>query len=408
MRAGGLTAEYFATPSFDSAPATTRTDEIIDQRWSFNRPARGVDTDWFAVRWTGWLDVPRGDTVHVAVEGDDGFQLWVDDALAVDADRKVSYGRHIAPVLLTGGRHALRLQYRQTTGNGRLRLLWNKGYADRVRADERQIAEAVEAARGADAAVIAVSVDEGEFRDRSSLHLPGRQEELIARVAATGTPVTVIIYSGGAVITTPWMDQVGAILQAFYPGEGGAEAIARVVLGDVSPGGRLPFTVPRFEGQLPLVYDHLPTGRGDDYVDLTGQPLFPFGYGLTYAPFRYDSLSITGSARRAQDTVRVRFQVRNAAMTPGRIPGDEVVQLYVRHRTAPTAQPVLALRGFTRITMYPGEGRVLQFTLPARALYVRDERGRRVPPTGPVEFFIGASSRDIRLRGLFNPHGASR
>ncbi|MBI2408864.1 MAG: glycoside hydrolase family 3 C-terminal domain-containing protein [Gemmatimonadetes bacterium] len=407
-RAGGLKAEYFSTPSFDGAPVVTRTDATIDQRWTFNRPARGVDTDWFAVRWTGWLEVPRGDTVRVAVEGDDGFQLWIDDTLAVDADRKVSYSRHIAPALLTAGRHALRLQYRQTTGNGRVRLLWDKGYTDRMRADERAIAEAVQDARGADAAVIAVGVDEGEFRDRSSLHLPGRQEELIARVAATGTPVTVIIYSGGAVITTPWMDKVGAILQAFYPGEGGAEAIARVLLGDVSPGGRLPFTVPRFEGQLPLVYDHLPTGRGDDYVDLTGQPLFPFGYGLTFAPFRYDSLTITGNARSAQDTVCVQFWVGNTAMTPGRSSGDEVVQLYMRHRTAPTAQPVLALRGFARVTLSPGGWQRVRFTLPARALYVRDEKGRLVPPTGPIEFFVGASSRDIRLRGLLDPHRASR
>ncbi|MBW7932472.1 MAG: glycoside hydrolase family 3 C-terminal domain-containing protein, partial [Gemmatimonadaceae bacterium] len=405
-RAPGLLGEYFATASIDGAPAVSRSDREIDQRWTFNRPARGLGTDWFAVRWTGWLDVPPGDTVRVAVEGDDGFQLWLDDTLVVDADRKVSYGRHIAPRALTGGQYALRLQYRQTTGNGRLRLLWDRGYAAAVRADERQIADAVEAARAADAAIIAVGVDEGEFRDRSSLRLPGRQEELIARVAATGAPTTVVVYAGGAVITTPWMHQVGAVLQAFYPGEGGAEAISRVLLGDESPGGRLPYTVPRFEGQLPLVYDHLPTGRGDDYNDLTGQPLFPFGYGLTYAPFKYDSLTVTGRARSEKDTVRISFSVRNAA--PGRIPGAEVVQLYVRHQTAPTAQPVLALRGFARVSLWPGEGRLVRMSVPATSLFVRDANGKLVPPSGPIEFFVGASSRDIRLRQVFTPTGGAR
>jgi beta-glucosidase len=216
------------------------------------------------------------------------------------------------------------------------------------------------------------------------------------------------------------MHHVGAVLQAFYPGEGGAEALSRVLFGDVGPGGRLPFTVPRFEGQLPLVYDHLPTGRGDDYVDLTGQPLFPFGYGLTYAPFRYDSLLtfapssydslwVSGRALSARDTVHVSFWVRNAAMTPGsRHSDDEVVQLYVRHQTEPSAQPILALRGFARISLTPGMGQKVRMDIPARALFVRDRRGRLVPPTAPIEFFVGASSRDIRLHWSLSPDGRRR
>jgi beta-glucosidase len=394
----GLLGEYFATPTFSGRPAASRSDAMVDARWTFNRPARGLGTRWFAVRWSGWVTVPPGESLHLAVEGDDGIQLWIDDTLVVDADRKVSYGRYTAQPTLAGGRHAVRLHYRQTTGNGRLRLLWDRGYAEAVRGDGQRIAEAVSAARGADAAIVTVTVEEGEFRDRASLRLPGRQEELIARVAATGTPTIVVIYAGGAVITTPWMDQVGAVVQAFYPGQGGAEALARVLYGETAPGGRLPYTVPRDEGQLPLVYDHQPTGRGDDYLDLTGQPLFPFGYGLTYAPFSYDSLEVSGGTSSSRDTLRVRVWVRNRAMPTGRIAGDEVVQLYVRHQIAPTAQPVLALRGFARVTLHPGEGRRLQFNVPARALFVRDERGRLVPPTGPLEVLVGASSRDIRVR----------
>jgi beta-glucosidase len=212
-------------------------------------------------------------------------------------------------------------------------------------------------------------------------------------------PVVVIVVAGSAVIATPWLERTAAVMQAMYPGDSSAPAISRVLFGDDAPGGRLPFTVPRSEGQLPLVYDHLPTGRGDDYVDLTGQPLFPFGYGLTYAPFAYSDLVITGRARSAHDTVHVTAYVRNMAMTREHMPGDEVAQLYVRHRTAPTVQPVLALRGFTRVSLYPGESRRVQFDVPAQALFVRDDRGKLVPPTGPIEFFVGASSRDIRLRG---------
>lgn len=398
----GLLGEYFAAPSFDGAPATIRIDRSMDLQWTFNRPTRDVGTDWFAVRWTGWMEVPQGETVRVAVECDDGVQLWIDDTLVVDADRKVSYARHVAPLALGPGRHALRLQYRQTTGNGRLRLLWDRDYASmHVRRDDQRIAEAVEAARGASATIVTAAVEEGEFLDRSSLRLPGRQEELITRAAATGTPTIVIIYAGGAVITLPWMEQVAAVLQVFYPGEGGAEAIGRVLLGDVSPAGRLPYTVPRAEGQLPLVYDHLPTGRGNDYVDLTGQPLFPFGYGLSYAEFAYRNLTMTPAAIGRRDTVQVRFRVRNT----GTRVADEVVQLYVRHVTAPTAQPVLALRAFARVTLQPQEEQEVQLRLPASALAVRDANGRRAVRTGEVVVYVGASSRDIRLRGVLRTPG---
>jgi beta-glucosidase len=158
--------------------------------------------------------------------------------------------------------------------------------------------------------------------------------------------------------------------------------------------------VPRFEGQLPLVYDHLPTGRGDWYVDLPGEPLFPFGYGLTYfAPFKYSGLKIAGSARHLGDSVTITFNVDNRSPKPDTIPGDEVAQLYVRHVLAPTAQPVLALRGFAHMSLSPGERRRVRLVVPASSLFVRDERGQLVPPTGPIEFFVGASSRDIRLRG---------
>lgn len=402
--APGLLGEYFAAPSFDGAPATIRIDNSMDWQWTFNRPTREVGTDWFAVRWTGWMEVPPGETVRVAVESDDGVQLWIDDTLVVDADRKVSYARHVAPMALASGRHALRLQYRQTTGNGRLRLLWDRDHAMHVRRGEQRIAEAVEAARGASAAIVTVGVEEGEFLDRSSLRLPGRQEELITRVAATGTPTIVIIYAGGAVIPLPWLEQVAAVLQAFYPGEGGAEALGRVLLGDVSPGGRLPYTVPRAEGQLPLVYDHLPTGRGNDYVDLTGQPLFPFGYGLSYAEFTYRDLTMTPAAIGPRDTVQVRFRVRNT----GTRVADEVVQLYVRHVTAPTAQPVLALRAFARVTLQPQEEREVRLRVPASALAVRDVNGRRAVRGGEVVVYVGASSRDIRLRGTLHTLGAPR
>ena len=391
-RASGLRGEYFANASFEGAAAVVRTDATVDMQWTFNRPAPGVGTDWFSVRWTGVITVPAGEPLHLALEGDDGYRLWIDDVLAIDAERKVSFGRRFAPASLEPGTHALRIEYRQTTGNGRLRLLWDRRVGP---TDDQLIADAVAAARDADAVVVVVGVDEGEFRDRSSLRLPGRQEELLARLADTGLPVVAVIAAGGAVIATPWIDRVSAALQVFYPGEAGAEALSRVVHGAANPAGRLPYTVPRSDGQLPLVYDHLPTGRGDDYIDLTGQPLFPFGYGLSYTSFGYSNLRLSTSVLRAADTVHVRFTVTNT----GRVASDEVPQLYVRHVTAPTAQPVLALRGFARVALKPGESCELDLPLAAADLAVRDANGRRRVVPGDVIIYLGASSRDIRLRG---------
>ena len=282
-----------------------------------------------------------------------------------------------------------------------MRLLWTADAAD---SSEARIVRAVEIARDADAAVITVGVIEGEFQDRASLNLPGRQRELIERVAATGTPVAVIVMSGGAVIATPWLERVGAVLHAFYPGEGGADALVRVLFGDANPAARLPYTVPRSEGQLPLVYDHLPTGRGDDYVDLTGQPLFPFGYGLSYTTFSYRDLALSQTWAGDGDTVHVRFVVRN----DGQRAGDEVVQLYVRHVTAATAQPVLALRAFARVTLQPGEARTVDLMLPVRALATRDAHGAKAVRNGDIILYVGASSRDIRLRGTLRTTGAPR
>jgi beta-glucosidase len=388
----GLRAVYFANPALDGDPAHVRTEHRVDHTWTFLPPAPGLGTAWYSARWTGTVRGPAEANVALEVEGDDGYRLWLDDTLAVDAWDKISYGARTSRVRVrVGATHRLRLEYRQTAGPGRIRLLWRRPIEAHV---ERRIADAVDVARGAEVAVIVATIDEGEFRDRSSLRLPWGQDALIARVAATGTPVVVVLVAGGAVITTPWMHETAAVLWAPYPGDDGAAAIARTLLGE-SPAGRLPFTVPRSEGQLPLTYDHLPTGRGDDYADLTGQPLFPFGYGLGYSTFEYSALKLPSQARSARDTVAVQFVLRNT----GRVAADEVPQLYVRHDGASTAQPVLALRGFARVTLAPGESRELTLRLPVADLAVRDLDGRRRVVPEQVTVFVGASSRDLRLRG---------
>jgi beta-glucosidase len=243
--------------------------------------------------------------------------------------------------------------------------------------------------------VIVAGIEEGEFRDRSSLKLPGHQEELIDAVAAAGKPVTVAIVGGSAVTMRGWIDRVGAVLDVWYPGEAGGEAVADVLFGDRNPGGRLPITFPMSEGQLPLTYNHKPTGRGDDYLDGTGQPEFPFGFGLSYSTFEYDALSIEPAEMAPTGSAVVRCTVRNT----GAMAGDEVVELYLRQEVSSVVTPLIALKGFRRIHLAPGESKNLSFTLSREELSLFDAKLRSVVEPGTFRVMIGRSSKDIRLRG---------
>lgn len=308
---------------------------------------------------------------------------------------KQGHRTRLADVSLMPGRsYPLKLEYFESTGNARVKLVWDSG----VDQDwQPRIDRAVALARESDVAVIVAGIEEGEFRDRASLRLPGHQEALIQAVARLGKPVVAVLIGGSAITMSAWIDEVDAVLLAWYPGEQGGVAVADVLSGDYNPAGRLPITFPVAEGQLPLRYNHKPTGRGDDYVDLTGHPLFPFGFGLSYTRFEYSDLRITPDSVSAAGTVIVRCRIRNS----GTREGDEVVQLYLRDLLASVARPVMELRGFRRVHLNPGESAEVVFPLPAESLRMLDKDLQPVIEPGEYRVMIGASSRDIRLRGIF-------
>jgi beta-glucosidase len=391
----GLRGEYFANNRLSGTPHLVRTDARVDFGWTLNSPARGIPFDWYSVRWTGTLTAPPSGVRRLGIEGNDGYRLWVDGQLVIDNWAKRSYGTRLADVAFApGSAHDIRLEYFESTGNARVKLVWDAG----VRSENElraAIDSAVRIAATSEVAVIVAGIEEGEFRDRAFLSLPGRQEELIRAVAATGTPVVVLLVAGSAVTMSGWLDAVGAVVQVWYPGEEGGHAVADVLFGAESPAGRLPFTVPMSEGQLPLTYDHKPTGRGDDYLDLTGQPLFPFGHGLGYTTFEYSDLRITPDTLAGDGTATVRATITNT----GSRAGDEVVQLYVRDVLASVARPVMQLAGFTRIHLAPGERQEVAFRVAPEHLRFLDERLRWVVEPGVFRVMVGASSKDIRLRG---------
>ncbi len=389
----GLLGEYFSGSDFAGEPAARRIDPQVDFRWTFLPPAAGLGTDWYSVRWHGSLIGPETGPCRIGVEGDDGFRLYLDGRLIVDRWRKVSHRVTAVEVRLEQGKaHDLRLEFHEPVRNGEVRLVWDYGRRD---ISDGKIEEAVQLARSSDLAIVAAGIEEGEGRDRADIRLPGRQSEMIRRIAAAGTPVVVIIYGGSAVDMTDWIDNVKAVLMAWYPGEDGGGAVADILWGDANPSGRLPVTFPRSAGQLPLVYNHKPTGRLDDYADMTGEPAFPFGFGLSYTEFRYSDLTLTPGAIAPDGTVRVSCEVSNI----GPVAGAEVVQLYIHDPLASVVRPVLELKGFRRVVLEPGASATISFDLGPKELSLLDRDMKEVVEPGEFQVYIGSSSRDIRLKG---------
>jgi beta-glucosidase len=388
----GVRAEYYSNNRLEGAPRVVRTDPRIDFGWTLNPPAPGIPFDWYSVRWAGELTVPPSGVQRIGIEGNDGYRLWIDGKLVIDNWTKRSYGVRLADVqFAAGSKHPFVLEYFESTGGARVKLVWDVD----VRHDWRaRIDTAVTLAQSTDAALIVAGIEEGEFRDRAYLGLPGRQEDLIREVAALGKPVIVVLVGGSAITMSRWIDEVDAVLQVWYPGEEGGNAVADILFGDYNPAGRLPITFPMAEGQLPLVYNHKPTGRGDDYLDLTGQALFPFGYGLSYTAFEYSDLTIEPREPSVRESIVVHCTVKNV----GRRAGDEVVQLYIRDVLASVARPVLELKGFMRVRLEPGEQKRISFTLTPDQLHMLDANMNWVIEPGTLRVLLGSSSKDIRLR----------
>jgi beta-glucosidase len=271
---------------------------------------------------------------------------------------------------------------------------------------DEELAAAVAIARDADVVVavlgersgLTLDSTTGEFRDRAGLGFLGRQQELLEAVVATGTPVVLVVVSGRPLALEWAAGHCAAILLAWVPGEAGPEAIANVLSGVVNPGGKLPLTMPRQVGQVPLTYRHHPTGGHShpkgDYVDAPVAPLWPFGHGRSYTSFAIDHLRVDRTVLDTSgDTVAIWVDVTNT----GPRTGDEVVQLYVRDEEATVARPVRELRGFRRVRLAAGECRTIVFRLSTEQFSYVGADLRRVVEPGRVSVQVGASSVDLPL-----------
>jgi len=393
--APGLKAEYFNNVSLDGNPVLERNDKNINFAWTLFSPEQGVvNYDFYSVRWEGILMIPATDYYNIGIAGDDGYRLYINDSLVIDNWNKQSVDTTLVPYFFhQDKKYSLRVEFFESVGNARVKLIWNAGVMD---SSDIKISEAAQTAQSCDVAIVVAGIEEGEFRDRASLRLPGRQEEMIREIAETGKPVIVVLVGGGPVVVTDFIDDIYGLLDVWYPGDLGGTAVADILFGDYNPAGRLPISFPVDEAQLPYVYYHKPTGRGDDYLDMTGKPMFPFGYGLSYTTFHYSDLQFSKGVIGTDEKCVVSCTVKNT----GDWSGDEVVQLYIRDELASVSRPMMELKGFKRVFIESGESKKIEFEITPDMLSMLNDQMQRVVEPGTFRIMIGASANDIRLRGI--------
>jgi beta-glucosidase len=415
----GLKAEYFRGVDFKGAPVLTRIDPRVSFRWDRGAPTddlvsrgelqahAGLAGDSFSVRWSGLLLPPVSGEYEIHISANDGFRLFVDKKKVLDSWQLAERlsGQSVKLQLQANVSVALRLEYFEDIRDAEVRLAW------RMPGARSPYEEALEAAQKSDVIVFVGGLTgdvEGEEMkvnypgfmggDRTDLRLPKPQRELLEDLVATGKPV-VLVLTGGASLAVDWAQKHAlAILMAWYPGQRGGSAVADVLFGDVSPGGRLPVTFYREDATLPDFEDYSMQGRTYRYYD--EKPLYPFGHGLSYSEFSYDNLVIDKQAVKTGEQLNVSLQIKNT----GEMLATEVVQLYIRPVKRSKLDSIKNLRDFRSVELKPGETQTLQFALSADedfTYYDEKKKAYRIKP-GKYEIQVGASSSDIRLKNAIN------
>ncbi|HEY1264584.1 MAG TPA: glycoside hydrolase family 3 C-terminal domain-containing protein [Terriglobales bacterium] len=384
----GLRAEYFSNTTLEGRPIMTRVDRNVNFTWGFGGVSSRLAKN-YSVRWTGVL-VPRESRDYLlGFTGQDGYRVWLDGQLLVEdwSNHRPSTTQTKQVQLEKGRPYTIKIEYYQTVRGAEARLVWSEpGVEEQA---------AVSAAKSSDLVIMVAGLSariEGEEMkveaegfsggDRTRIDLPRPQEDLLKRLHATGKPV-VLVLSNGSAVAVNWADEnLPAILEAWYPGGEGGTAVAEALAGDFSPGGRLPVTFYKSADQLPPFEDYSMAKRTYRYFD--GQPLYAFGFGLSYTNFSYSNIHVDNPAVAADGSVTITVDITNS----GAVAGDEVAQLYLTHAGVAGA-PIRSLEGFQRVHLARNEKKTLSFMVRDRGLSVVDEAGKRRIIPGKVSVWVG-------------------
>jgi beta-glucosidase len=397
--ADGLRAEYFSNLALSGTAIRDQIDQRINFDWATGSPPRGSLPPLFTVRWVGVIR-PNDSSLHVfRARADAGIRVFLDDELIIDDWADHAARPDVATKFLEAGQtYRLRVEYKNSGGGGALAQF---GWAS---------LKVPDAIRQYDAAIVCVGFDngsEGEGFDRA-FELADGQDELVSGVAEKNPHTVVILNSGGNVDMHRWLGKIPALLHAWYPGQEGGNALAKILFGDVNPSGKLPVT---FEARKRdnRAFESYPSDasgknvryeegvfvgyRGYDHFGI--DPLYPFGFGLSYTRFEYSNLQIDQGGSPDSDEYRVSFEVRNI----GDRAGGEVAQLYVKAAQPRVERPVRELKGFEKVFLSPGESREVTLRIGRLSFaYYDSAAGHWRTDPGEYEIEVGASSRDLRIR----------
>lgn len=420
----GLTVEFFNNPNFAGAPDAVTTARQPEHFFFASPPFPGISPEHFSLRDTARLSVPESGLYAFSLTNTSACRVYLDGELLLENESPLEAGYETAQTSVSVGRsleagrpYPVRIEYvkdnQMPFGGCRLALAFAPAPED-----DHRLEQAVELARRSDVALIFAGMPEHyetEGWDRPHMDLPGRQNELIAAVVEAN-PNTVVVLNTGSPVTMPWIHEVPAILEAYYPGQEAGDAVARVLLGQVNPSGKLPETFPfQLRDNPSYINSTYPGARhvhygegifvGYRYYDEQGtEPLFPFGFGLSYTTFEYGPLQAPAQFKSGEP-VEVSLTVKNT----GDVAGKEVVQLYVQDKQSSLRRPPKELKGFAKVALGPGESQAVRFTLDERALSFYDpQEGRWVAEPGEFVILAGSSSRDIRAQATFMLQGEKR
>ena len=385
----GLKAEYFDNSDLQGTPSVRMEEELLYD--PVHRPDRFQPEAPMSIRWTGTLKPVVSGDYTLGLKTDDGCRLFLDGKKLIDSWTERSAQMDQVVVKLEAGKtYDLRVEYFDGGGDCFARLYWKAPVTDQTNR-LALFGDAGKVAKECDVTVAVLGINksiEREGQDRYSLELPIDQQEFIKELYKVN-PNTVVVLVAGSSMAINWMDEnVPAILNAWYPGEQGGNAVAEVLFGDYNPGGRLPLTYYNSLDELPAFDDYSVKNRTYQYFE--GKPLYEFGYGLSYTNFKYKKKSITQS----NDTVDIIFNLSNV----GKYDGDEVAQVYVRYPETGTYMPLKQLKGFSRVHLKKGKSADITISIPKKELRYWDEKTRQfVTPTGEYVFQVGGSSENISI-----------
>jgi beta-glucosidase len=406
----GLLGQYFNNTTFKGKPIISRIDKQINFDFDSDSTDKRLNKDEFSIIWTGKLLAPSSGKYIIGTSSDDGSYLYLNGKRIVD-----NWGPHGVVTktdtveLKKGESYDIKVEYFENIGGASVTLGWSKLEEKKSDKEEAATNAAITAAKSADVALVCVGVREHEGGDREELTLPEEQVKLIENIASVNKNVIVVLNGGAAVLMDKWLDEIPVLIAAWYPGQEGGNALADIILGEVNPSGKLPTTfIKRWEDSP--AYGNYPEKEGEvhyeegifvgyRYFDKAKiEPLFPFGYGLSYTTFKYGDLKIDKKSIKEDENVNISLTIENT----GNREGAEVIQLYVQDIRASLERPEKELKAFKKVYLKAGEKKVISLKLDKNALSFYDIVSKDwIAEKGKFKVLIGSSSKDIRLTGEF-------